>query len=186
MNAIETLMNEHRLIERVLDALDGYADRIGKGEEVPREDLDGFVRFIRGFADAHHHGKEEDILFKAMNEHGMPMEMGPLAVMMQEHTEARAHTATLAGVAEKSGPLDDEDGREVRRTGRAYAALLRGHIEKEDQVLYPMADQMLPEGAWTSIEKTFATFEEDPTNVARADDLRAVAATLIARYAKEA
>jgi len=179
MNPIQVLMDEHRLIERVIDALVGYVGR----EAPPREDLGGFVRFIRGFADAHHHGKEEDILFTAMSGQGMPTDMGPLGVMLAEHDEGRGYTAALADLAAGDGAWEAEERKRLLWAAKSYAALLRAHIQKEDQVLYPMADQMLPPEVWEAIEREFLAFEEDAENVARAEDLRGTAATLVERYA---
>lgn len=182
MNPIQVLMDEHRLIEKVIDALVGYVG----SQDAPRGDLDGFVRFIRGFADAHHHGKEEDILFVAMEAQGMPKDMGPLGVMYQEHDEGRGYTAALADLAAGEGAWEPEERKRLLWAAKSYAALLRAHIQKEDQVLYPMADQMLPPDVWEGIEKEFETFEADAANVARAEELRATAATLIERYAPTA
>ena len=183
MSPIQTLMDEHRLIERMIGALSVYAKRVQGGEDLPRADLDGFVRFLQGFADTHHHGKEEDILFAAMIEQGMPKEMGPLGVMFAEHDEGSGYNASLAEVAGADGSWDEAQRTQLGWAASSYANLLLAHIQKEDQVLYPMADQMLPEGVWQAIEKTFATFEADAENAARSTELRGVAATLTERYA---
>ena len=183
MSPIQILMEEHRLIERMIGALSVYAKRVQGGEDLPRGDLEGFVRFIREFADAHHHGKEEDILFAAMTDQGMSKDMGPLAVMLAEHDEGRGYTASLAEVAAADGDWDEAQRTQLGWAATSYANLLLAHIQKEDQVLYPMADQMLPEPVWQSIEKSFAAFGADAENAARAADLGAVAATLTERYA---
>ena len=70
-------MSEHRLIERTLDALAASPTRSACKAGDDKEELQRFVTFIRGFADAHHHGKEEDILFAAMVEAGFPRQAGP-------------------------------------------------------------------------------------------------------------
>ena len=183
MSPIQILMDEHRLIERMIGALSVYAKRVQGGEDLPRADLDGFVGFIRGFADAHHHGKEEDILFRAMADQGMPREMGPLGVMYAEHEEGRGYTGSLAELVAGDGPWTEADRTQLAWAANSYASLLLAHIQKEDQVLYPMADEMLPESVWQAIEKAFATFEADAENAARAAALRAAAATLTGRYA---
>ena len=78
MDAIETLMNEHRTIERVLDALGAFADETRRARRHrARRSSRGSSTFLREFADAHHHHKEEDVLFEAMIEHGFPREAGP-------------------------------------------------------------------------------------------------------------
>ena len=182
MNPIQLLMEEHRRIEKAIAALRAYARRVAAGEDLPRADLAGFVRFIRGYADAHHHGKEEDILFAALVQHGMPRDMGPLGVMFAEHDEGRRFTASLAEQAEAEGDWDASGRTQVGWAAQGYADLLLAHIQKEDQVLYPMADQMLPEATWKEIERTFEIFEADPDHGDRRKELEAVADDLAARY----
>jgi hemerythrin-like domain-containing protein len=77
--AIEILMGEHRLIEQVLGSLETYVVGIEQGEAPERQTLADYAAFFRGFADACHHGKEEDLLFQRMIERGFPREAGPLA-----------------------------------------------------------------------------------------------------------
>ena len=182
MNPLQCLMDEHRLIEKVIDALTAYAKAVHGGADHPREDLADAVAFIQGYADAHHHGKEEDILFRAMAEQGMPTDMGPLGVMLQEHEEGRGYTRALAEIAKAAGPWDEEQRKKLSWAATSYGSLLRQHIQKEDQVLYPMADQMLPEAVWRHLESAFEAFESDPENTKRAQDLRGKAERLVARY----
>ena len=66
MAALQVLMDEHRVIERAIAALAAYARAVARGSDLPRSDLAGLVGFLKGYADEHHHGKEEDILFRAM------------------------------------------------------------------------------------------------------------------------
>ncbi len=76
--AIEVLMNEHRLIERVLGSLETFAIGVEGGLAPERPFVADYAAFFRGFADACHHGKEEDILFQRMIERGFPRETGLL------------------------------------------------------------------------------------------------------------
>src|SRR5512142_1714751 len=103
--AIQILMNEHRVIEGVLGALETYAHEIRGGLAVERPQVSRFATFFRDFADAAHHGKEEDILFRRMAENGFPTEAGPLAVMLYEHVQGRAHVASLRAVGSTPGAL---------------------------------------------------------------------------------
>ena len=143
-NAIETLMAEHRLIERACDALVGFADDALRRGSDGRAELARFVTFIRQFADGCHHGKEENILFRSMVEAGFPSQGGPIAVMLMEHDMGRQHVAALARLAEQQEPWTADDRQELGDAAHGYADLLRGHIHKEDVILYPMAEQRLP------------------------------------------
>ena len=145
MDAIETLMNEHRVIERVLDGLVAFADEVQRKGTTEKEELSRFVTFIREFADACHHGKEEDILFAAMVEHGFPRNGGPIAVMLHEHDQgrgARRDPAAARRAARARGATPT--GRRSPRSRTGSPSCSAAHIHKEDAVLYPMAEQHLP------------------------------------------
>ena len=105
--AIEVLMGEHRLIEQVLGSLETYALEIVADAPPRREVIGEYAAFFGGFADACHHGKEEDILFQRMVERGLPREVGPLAVMYHEHELGRAHVKALAAIAARRKALAD-------------------------------------------------------------------------------
>lgn len=129
---IDTLMAEHRIIERVLEALELAADR-----EMPVSFYERALDFLAAFADRCHHAKEEERLFPLLETHGIPREMGPIGVMCDEHVVGRAHVQRM---------------REQLRLGRRdalcresldYVVLLRQHIRKEDEILFQMARQVI-------------------------------------------
>jgi hemerythrin-like domain-containing protein len=136
------LREEHRWILDVTGALERELDRVGAGSPDPAQ-MDRCVRFLRLFADACHHGKEEDLLFPALEDHGLPRDSGPIAVMLAEHREGRR----LVGIMADALPAVAEGGNgalsRFEKAGRDYAALIRGHIGKEDGVLFQMADQII-------------------------------------------
>ena len=63
----------------------------------------------------------------------------------QEHDQGRAHVRAIEVAAQKA--LVGEAGQTaiIAENAKGYAALLRGHIEKEDDILYPLAERVLPE-----------------------------------------
>jgi len=167
---IDTLMAEHRIIEKVLDALELAAKR-----EMPVSFYERALDFLTSFADKCHHAKEEDRLFPVLETHGIPREMGPIGVMCDEHVVGRGHIARM---------------REQLRLGRRdalcresldYVALLRQHIQKEDQVLFQMARQAVRGDEMKRLEGAFREADggKDPraTYGAVADALLAEART---------
>lgn len=180
MQPIALLMDEHRTIEKVLDALEAFAAGPAAAAPGARAETADFARFLADFADRIHHGKEEDLLFRAMAEAGMPKEAGPIAVMLSEHREGRSWTGVLARVAGGTDALGDDEARDVRQAARAYVPLLRAHIQKEDQILYPMADRFLAEGTWRSLEAAFEAFQAG--HAAEDRELRALADDLTRRH----
>jgi hemerythrin-like domain-containing protein len=143
MQATEILSSEHRVIERVIAALDAAATRLEAGEAVRPGFFSDAARFIRDFADGYHHGKEEGVLFEAMARNGMPMDDGPIGVMLYEHERARALTAGLGYAVDRLVAGDPGAADAVVDCARSYGELLTRHIQKEDNILFPMAAQVL-------------------------------------------
>jgi len=157
--AIEVLMNEHRLIEQVLGSLETFTSEVEGGLAPERPVLSDYGRFLRDFADACHHGKEEDILFQRMVERGFPRETGPVAVMLYEHKVGRGHVSALRQVGDGTGPLTAMETGIVLENAGAFIPLLRAHILKEDRILYPMAARLLTGSEMDAMEADFAAFE---------------------------
>ena len=159
MDPFATLNDEHRLIEKMISALRSYASRIDHGADPA--DLGRFVDLISGFADARHHGKEEDILFETMVGAGFPREQGPIGVMLAEHELGRRYVSMLrdaAGRAE-NGKWNAQDRVQIHEAVEGYSELLTRHIEKEDMVLYPMARRALSPELVTLMEARFDELE---------------------------
>ncbi len=178
MDPVGTLMHEHRVIEQVLAALERAAADLRAGGVVRRERLGQFTEFLRGFADACHHGKEEDILFAAMAAKGMSTETGPLAVMLHEHEQGRRLIRVLAEAAGATGEMAEAERLRTADAAVAYAGMLRAHIQKEDQILYPMAQRLLPPAEWTRIATAFEEFEARETGEGEHERLHALAEAL--------
>jgi len=143
MEATKILKEEHRVIERVLASLEAAAGRLEAGELIRPEIFIMSADFIKGFADGIHHRKEEGVLFPAMQAAGIPSEGGPIGVMLAEHQEGRRLTAAMRAAAEKLQAGDAGGSEELVQNALPYVALLRGHIAKEDDILFPMADQAI-------------------------------------------
>jgi hemerythrin-like domain-containing protein len=156
-------MDEHRVIERVIASLDTATTDLAQGEPVrPGFFLDA-ADFIKGFADGCHHKKEEGVLFTAMAAAGMPTQAGPIAVMLAEHEQGRAYTRGMRQAADRLQGGDDSARADVIRNARGYTALLRQHIAKEDGVLFPMADQVIPLAAQGHVAEDFERIEHEET-----------------------
>jgi hemerythrin-like domain-containing protein len=180
--AIEVLMNEHRLIERVLGSLETFAIEVEGGLAPERPPVADYARFFRGFADALHHGKEEDILFQRMIERGFPRETGPLAVMLHEHRLGRQHVGALVQVSEGAGPLAVAETALLLENAGAFVPLLRSHILKEDRILYPMSERLLTGPEMDAMETEFEAFEKTMRADGTVDRLAALAERLCATF----
>ncbi|HTG82254.1 MAG TPA: hemerythrin domain-containing protein [Geobacteraceae bacterium] len=141
----QALVHEHRLILRMLAVLEQKAALTGRGEYTNYRFYLEAVDFIRNYADRFHHAKEEDVLFEALVAHGMPRANSPVAAMLMEHDHGRAYVRAMEEAA--TAALAGKPGQEtaIAENALGYAALLREHIDKEDHILYPLAERVLPE-----------------------------------------
>lgn len=137
------LREEHALILKVLDVLE--VELVDRAEEARPARLRRLVDFFRLFADACHHGKEEGLLFEALVEQGFPRDDGPIAVMLQEHEEGRAHVRGMASALDRLESGETDAWTDLLREGRGYLHLLRNHILREDHGMFEMADRSIDE-----------------------------------------
>jgi hemerythrin-like domain-containing protein len=176
------LMDEHRLIERVLGSLETCAIEIEGGLALERAFARDYAGFLRGFADAWHHGKEEDILFRRMVERGFSAESGPVAVMLDEHREGRALVGTIHGVGEGTGDVTPAERATFLAGANGFIPLLRQHIQKEDNILYPMSERVLTPAEFETMLADFEAFEAKAGAEGTRDRLEALARRLAAAF----
>jgi hemerythrin-like domain-containing protein len=156
----QALVHEHRLIVRMLDILERNARLTAAGRYTNyRFYLDG-VAFIRNYADRFHHAKEEDVLFEALVANGMPREHSPVAAMLMEHDQGRAFVRAMEEAAQAALSGRGDQDRIIAENALGYVALLREHIAKEDDILYPLAERLIPEGARDAIVAAYGKAEE--------------------------
>ncbi len=152
------LRAEHRVIERVLGVLERLLAQPLESAPAVTAALRDCVRFFRLFADACHHGKEEDMLFPALESAGIPRDGGPIGVMLHEHRLGRQYVARMA--AELDGLEAGDAGARERfvAAARAYIDLLSAHIYKEDNVLFAMGERVTPPAAQSQLAGEFCQF----------------------------
>lgn len=149
--ATGTLRHEHEVVLRALALLEHLAQAMLAGAPVDRSALEWLIAFFKTFADRCHHFKEEQHLFPALERRGIPREGGPVGVMLAEHEEGRALLRAMR----------PEGGRETAEAIRAYARLLRAHIDKENGVLFPLADHVLAAEDQERLLAAFAAVEAE-------------------------
>lgn len=160
MDSINLMVEEHRNIKRMLKVIRKYCFRILKNQHVDYKDFYRIIDFIRNYADSHHHGKEENMLFNRMVE-----ELGPAAEklvthgMLVEHDLGRLHTKQLEEAVTKVLEGDEEAKLDIIGNAIGYADLLNRHIDKEDRVVYEFARKNLEEDTIKRINYEAKVFE---------------------------
>ncbi|MDD5293548.1 MAG: hemerythrin domain-containing protein [Candidatus Izemoplasmatales bacterium] len=155
--ASQDLRDEHDGILVGLDILDSMVSRVKSGHKVEIDDLADMIRFFRTFADQCHHGKEEGLFFPALEQSGVANAKGPIGQMLLEHTQGRSHIAKMA--ESLKGQTADLD--RFVEAAESYSILLRAHIQKENKILFPLADQSLAKDLQKSLLEGFEDHERN-------------------------
>jgi len=181
-NATEVLRKEHKGILKMLDVTEEVARRLDAGQQVAPEKLASLLEFFRLFADRCHHGKEEDLLFPLLQEKGMPRAGGPIGVMLAEHDQGRSLVKQMAEVSEayKSGATGA--GSRWAEAARGYCTLLRGHIDKENDVLFVMAERMLSSAEQGKLAEGFEKIEVEKMGAGTHERLHAMMDKMVAEF----
>lgn len=154
MLAIDILVKEHDSILKVIEITQTILNTNDKST-VKLDHVEQIIDFIKNFADKYHHLKEEDVLFMGMEKHGMPREGGPIAVMLHEHDEGRNYIKHAVEAIGKLKLGDDSAFEQLSKNLLNYCTLLTNHIGKENNILYPMADRLLPADVKSAMTDNF-------------------------------
>ena len=101
----------------------------------------------RAFYDAveHHFKMEEEVLFPAF-EQATGSTAGPTSVMRVEHQQMRQLFEQI------NQALQAQEGDQLLGASETLMILMQQHNMKEEQILYPMSQRMLPDTAATLSE----------------------------------
>lgn len=159
-NVTQVMTDEHQLILRMITLVEKNTELMEEGSFVDWNFFLDAVDFIRNYADRFHHAKEEDVLFIELIKNGMPEKNSPIEAMHMEHDQGRAFVRSMEAAAQKA--LNGEDGQiaVIAENAKGYAELLRGHIDKEDNILYPLAERVLPEAVRSGMLQAYEQAEE--------------------------
>lgn len=156
--ATAVLKDEHRVIERVLAVLERLTRPPMEGSA---ENWKKALDFIRHFADQCHHLKEEKIFFPAMEAHGIPNEDGPIGMMLMEHEEGRGYVRAMAAAVALLEGKNEAVKDSLLQSANSYLRLLKEHIQKEDEILFKMADDVIPPDEQRELLRSFEKHEAE-------------------------
>lgn len=161
MTPTQILVQDHDLILRVLDAAEREVQYIDQHVSVRAERVEKMTDFFRNFADRCHHAREEKRLFPMMQKRGMPVDGGPIAVMLQDHDIGRNHIGNVIRALPQARAGNSLEIEAVKENLSAFVTMLRMHIMKENNVLFPMADRMLSPEDQQQLLQEFAEAERN-------------------------
>jgi hemerythrin-like domain-containing protein len=142
----DTLSAEHDVIRRVLRALERQSVRIKEWEEVDGDRVDALiflttvVDFISTYAGRVHHGKEEEILFRRLDDEDLSTEHRQVMEQLaEEHVEMRHATESLREAKDRYREGDEEALDDIVEALDTLVHLYPGHMATEEEDFFPAA-----------------------------------------------
>src|SRR3990167_5803312 len=125
-NCIEELKADHQNILKHIDDLETVINQ----PTINHAKIMEFLHFTETFAEPHHQ-KEEQVLFPALEKKGISNKGGPIGMMLMEHTVKRDYLVKMRE------SLQANNNIKLKKNTKDMISLLRDHIYKEDNILYP-------------------------------------------------
>ena len=155
----EQLRDDHDMVLAVVGAMEREVASIARSRRVNTERVVQMVDFTKDFTDGCHHAKEERLLFPLLERRNAAAG-GPVSVMLSEHEAGRQATRAIDQALPEAG--ENETARAAVAENLAlYANLLRLHINKENTVLFPLADRILSVDDQKRLTEEFARVDHE-------------------------
>jgi len=182
MHAISQLRQEHRAVIVAVNILAAMAEKAATAGHLELGDAENLLEILKVFVDQCHHGKEEKLLFPALEEVGIGRQGGPIGVMLSEHRFGRETIAALEAALRACRAGDLTAVRRFATHGLVYRELLERHIDKEDGVLFVLAERHLTRQALDDLATGFEEIEEREIGPGRHDHFHRILEQLAGRY----
>ncbi len=148
------LVAEHEMIERAMAVLKTNLEKVVDGKH-DKVQTGRAIDFLLEFGDKIHNIKEENYLFPRMGERGVPVEGGPIGVMLMEHEAERGLLVKMQMALGSLKAASDDEKQTFVKEGMEYLTIRAEHIWKENDVLYGMARQMLNDDDFAYLLENF-------------------------------
>jgi len=187
MDATKELTAEHEGVRTALAILDGICRELrDTGKFADTDHVKELLEFFTVFVDKCHHGKEEDLLFPAMENLGASRVEAPIGAMLTEHQRGREFVAGMKQALAEYHKGAASAGEEFMENAKGYMELLDHHIEKENTVLFPIASREFSESEHERMKQGFDRIETERVGEGRHEEFHKMLETLQARYVKSA
>jgi len=153
---VHILMEEHKLMLNFAGELNNVASKVkeAKNFDAIRGVMEQLEHIVKHFKESEsHYLREENVLFPYLEKHGVTQ---PPAIMWMEHDKIREIKKGLYRVVETCQDVPfKEFAQELEASALALVEMLNGHFYKENNILFPTALQVIPEGEWKDIRRQF-------------------------------
>jgi hemerythrin-like domain-containing protein len=161
-NEIFKLRKEHLNFKRLLSLLEKQLDLLHKGEEPDYEIMADILCYMTEYSDVSHHPREEAI-FSLLVKRNSAAKRDVAEITRQHHTIGEAGSnfhKKLENLV--NGESEIIQLEEIEIPGRMYVTILRAHMEKEEQGLFKIAEELFNDDDWKKVKSDIQISISDP------------------------
>jgi hemerythrin-like domain-containing protein len=172
MKATEYLKEEHEGIKTMLNVIQKIVNQIEIEKKFNIDHFEEILEFLKCFIDKCHHNKEEEILFPALEEEGISNVGGPIGIMLSEHQAGRRYVNDLSDTFDEHNKGNKKAIHGIVSLSKSYIQLMRNHIEKENNVLYMLADIVLRDENQNRMVELFEKHKAEVIGIRKHDEYK--------------
>jgi hemerythrin-like domain-containing protein len=181
MKATRQLKDEHEGVKIMLGILEQVCKQLESKGSLNKEHFESILEFLKVFVDTCHHGKEEELLFPALEAVGVPKE-GPIATALHQHELGRNHVKAMSNAFSAFATGDGSSSQDIVQNAQDYISLLKDHMEMENSVLFVAADNRLSEQEHNELFEGFEKIEVDRIGVGKHEEFHGLLKNLSQIY----
>lgn len=157
MEITESLKSEHRIIEKILGAMDSMVEALQKDFDVPVELIREAVDLVQECVDDYHNTKEDELIFPFLTNAGVNGVRTSVQRFSEDHQQNKTYYRNILRGADKLEREDASGKKTIIETVKSFSTTLRRHIQKEDRSLYPSIEKKLKDSQkrrlWEMLEE---------------------------------
>ena len=148
-HVLDDLHEDHKNIARVLALLNHELETLAEVHSPDYELVEDIMRYVTGYPDTHHH-PTEDIVFQHLKDRA-PETADAIAEILEQHHRLIDNGTRFLKAIEAVEHEAMIQRTELLALGRAYAELLKEHMDTEEGHLFPAAKAKLTASDWEMI-----------------------------------
>jgi DUF438 domain-containing protein len=153
------LVSEHEMIERAMAVLKANLEKIETAVKTPLQ-MQRAIDFLLEFGDRIHNTKEEKFLFPLMERKGLPVQGGPIGVMLMEHDAERKLLQKMMAELPLLAEASSAGLQKFAAGGFEYLRIRAEHIWKENDILYAMGRKVFSDDEANTLLKEFKALDQ--------------------------
>ena len=160
MTPTENLIKEHKKINELLDIMSKIALKIKLNDVFYPNDVEEIVNYLLIIIENSHHGKEDDVFYPELISSGIAKDTAPLSIINYEHTISKSYLKDISSCVVNCKIGNDFSGELLADSLTNYVVVIKNHIQREEEVIFPIANEVLSAEKQYEISQRFEDIEQ--------------------------